>query len=217
MSQDSDLLPRQTRHTLGTYSRTHDSVTKMTTRTDREIWAEVLAGSSPAWTALVRRYEKLVYTVASRAGLSYADVGDCFQTTWLQLYQARKRIQEPDRLSAWLVTTAKREALKLRRKAQRFSPIEDSPDPIDSGELPDEELERVQLQHELETGLGQLDKRCNQLLQALFFAPEKRTYEEIAKSLGVSSNTLGPARKRCLERLKKILEQAGFAAARNAE
>ena len=189
----------------------------MTSRTDQEIWTDVLSGSSAAWTELVRRYEKLVYTVASRAGLSYADVGDCFQTTWLQLFQARKRIQEPDRLSAWLVTTAKREALKLRRKAQRFSPIDDSPDPIDSGELPDEEIERVQLQHQLERALEAIDQRCRELLRALFFAEEKRTYEDIAKSLGVSSNTLGPARKRCLERLKKILGELGVETARITE
>lgn len=187
----------------------------MSSRTDREIWADVLAGSSPAWTELVRRYEKLVYTVASRAGLAYADVGDCFQTTWLQLYQNRARIQEPDRLSAWLVTTAKREALKLRRKAQRFGSIEDSPDPIDQRELPDKEIERIQQQHQLELALAEIDQRCRELLHALFFAEEKRTYEQIAGSLGVSANTLGPARKRCLERLRKQLEKLGLEAARN--
>lgn len=183
-------------------------------RTDAEIWTDVLAGHDSAWKELVRRYEALVYAVASRANLSYGDVADCFQNTWVLLYQNRKKIQDPARLSAWLVTTAKREALRLRRKSQRFSPLDESPDLIDSSDLPDTELESIQQQHLLERSLAEIDERCRRLLQALFFEPEKVSYDEIARSLGVSPNTLGPARRRCLERLKKILTEFGYPDAR---
>ena len=186
-------------------------------RTDADIWADVLTGHDSAWKELVRRYEALVYTVASRANLSYGDVADCFQNTWVLLYQNRKKIQDPGRLSAWLVTTAKREAIRLRRKAQRFSPLEEAPELTDTGELPDEEIESIQQQHLLERALAEIDARCQKLLQALFFEPEKVTYEEIARSIGVSPNTLGPARRRCLDRLKKILIAFGYPDARTGE
>jgi RNA polymerase sigma factor (sigma-70 family) len=186
-------------------------------RTDVEIWAEILAGQDSAWKELVHRYEALVYTVASRANLSYGDVADCFQNTWVLLYQNRKKVQDPGRLSAWLVTTAKREALRLRRKSQRFSPLDDTPELVDNGELPDSELESLQQQHLLEKSLAEIDERCRRLLQALFFEPEKVSYDEIARSIGVSPNTLGPARRRCLDRLKKILMTFGYPDARTED
>jgi len=189
----------------------------VTVRSDADIWADVLQDKAAAWAELVQRYEKLVYAVASRAGLSYADVADCFQATWVQLYQARKRIQEPERLSAWLVTTARREALKLKRKSQRHGALDDGPEPIDQRVLPDEALERLQRQDALERGIAELDERCRELVHRLFFADEKQTYDAIAKSLGVSPNTLGPARKRCLERLRKILERGPEAPARKPD
>ena len=186
-------------------------------RTDAEIWADVVEEKASAWKELVQRYEALVYTVATRANLSYGDVADCFQNTWVLLYQNRKKIQDPARLSAWLVTTAKREALRLRRKSQRFSPLDETPDLVDSGRLPDSELEEIQQQHLLERALAEIDSRCRKLLHALFFEPEKVTYDEIARSIGVSPNTLGPARRRCLDRLKKILSAFGYPDARTEE
>lgn len=182
--------------------------------TDRELWDAVIAGNAKAWETIVKRYQSLVYAVALRAGLSQLDAGDCFQQTWILLYNNRKRLEDPTRLSAWLVTTAKREALRLKHRI--------GPDPGDSQDerpdqsvLPDEELIEVQRQAELEAAVSQLDDRCRKLVDAFFFAEEEKSYEEIAKSLGIASNSLGPIRRRCLERLKRILEENGSDEVRN--
>jgi RNA polymerase sigma factor (sigma-70 family) len=179
-------------------------------RTDNELWQDILTGDNAAWNELVRRYQALVYAVVTRAGLSMADAADCFQQTWVLLFRHRHRLHDPSRLSAWLVTTAKREALRLRRRAARESGDPLELDLIASDPLPDEALEQLERQTQLEIALKELDSRCRQVVKALFFAPEEKSYEEIARSFGLSVNSLGPVRRRCLERLKQILADHDF-------
>ncbi len=177
---------------------------------DPELWKQILADDRSAWVELVRRYQPLVYTVATRAGLSNSDAADCFQQTFVRLYQNRHKIQEPSRLSAWLVTTAKRESLRLINQNHRGAELvlqQSSPRPA---ALPDEELEQLERQAHLELALKKLDDRCRVLLTALFFSPEEMSYADIAKLTGISFNSLGPIRQRCLERLRRHLEENGF-------
>ncbi len=180
-----------------------------------QLWQKILEGDAKSWEQLVRRYQALVYTVCNNAGLSEMDAADCFQYTWMTLYKNRRKMKNPEKISAWLVTTTKREALRLRHLADRTDDC--MSDRMHSGQheikeefispnpLQDEELEVLERQAILEVALKQLDRRCREIMEIFFFAPENYTYEEIAKKLGVSSNSVGPLRRRCLEKLKKIL------------
>ena len=178
--------------------------------TDTELWQEILAENPGAWRKLVERYQSLVYAVCIRSGLPVADAADCFQQTWVLLYKSRKRIKDPSRLSAWLVTTAKREVLRVKRLRERSAASDSSAQLIVPAVLPDEELEQLERQAQIELGMKQLDGRCRRVLDALFFAPESETYEKLANSLGIAPNSLGPIRHRCLNKLKKILLENGF-------
>ena len=189
-------------------TRTRTPITAQST--DSELWDAVLAGSETAWELLIRRYESLLYTIATRLGLSLADAADCFQSTWIALYTHRKSIDRSERLSAWLTTTAKREALRIRRRSARqvdpevLSTIED-PKP-----LADTELAALQDRIHLELALERLDARCGELLKALFLDPEEPAYDTVATRLGIAKNSMGPIRSRCLTRLRTILEDEGW-------
>jgi len=177
----------------------------LTEISDSDLWQCIVEGQADAWEELVRRYQPLVYTVATRAGLSVADAADCFQQTWVALYTNRKRITDPSRLSAWLVTTAKRETIRLLKRNSRHSDLDDGPELADQSLLPDEEMVTLEIQGRLESGLKRLDIRCRKLLTALFFEPEERSYDEISADLGIAPNSVGPIRGRCLKRLKALL------------
>jgi len=179
-------------------------------RSDSEIWQDIMTGDDKAWEELIKRYQALVYAVVSRAGLSMADAADCFQQTWVLLHRSRRKLHDPSRLSAWLVTTAKREALRLRRRAEKEAGDPPGFDLAGSDPLPDEALERLERQAQLENALKELDSRCQKVLEAFFFEPEEKSYDEIARSFGLAVNSLGPLRRRCLERLKEILLKYGF-------
>lgn len=185
---------------------------------DNEFWSDVLKGNSQAWKSLVAQHEALVYSVITRMGVSYHEAADCFQQTWVRLYESRKKIADPARLPGWLATTARREALKVLRRNRRHTGLDEHDDTfVDSRELSDEALERMELQSHLVVALAQIDDRCAQLLRAMILDSEEESYDQIAARFRISANALGPARRRCLDRLKIALEKSGYLDARKEE
>jgi RNA polymerase sigma factor (sigma-70 family) len=177
---------------------------------DSELWTAILAGEQSAWRELVQRYKSLVYATCTYLGLSLTEAGDVFQQTWMLLYQRRHQVRNPDRLSAWLVTTARREALHLKGRPGRAASERSSVELTDPAPNPEQELLIIEKQAKLEVAISQLDKPCQAVVRAFFFEPEDLSYEEIAQRLGYAPNTLGAKRRRCLTRLRKILESLGY-------
>jgi RNA polymerase sigma factor (sigma-70 family) len=56
---------------------------------------------------------------------------------------------------------------------------------------------------------GELNDRCRDLLTMLYLADDP-SYQDIAEKLGMPMGAIGPTRARCLEKLRKKLEEAGF-------
>lgn len=174
-------------------------------------------GDASAWEALVKRYQRLVYAVARSAGLDEDLAADVFQTVFQRLVQHLPRIAEPERLQAWIVTTAKREAWRQRRRAERLvsmtaSDVDgdlagpaDEWDVADPAPGPDDTLAHWQQVAQVQRALERLDERCRQLLHALFSA-EGASYEQIGARLGLPVGSIGPTRARCLERLRRSID-----------
>jgi RNA polymerase sigma factor (sigma-70 family) len=162
-------------------------------------------GDQAAWTELVQRFQGLVWATARAYRLSQADAADVAQTTWLRLVENLDRIREPERLGAWLATTARRECLRHIRLHAR-EPLTDE---IDAFESPDgEPLELALLTTERDTALWrafeQLGERCRQLLRLLVSSDEP-SYEAIGAALGMPIGAIGPTRMRCLEKLRTLV------------
>ena len=65
---------------------------------------------------MVLRYQRLIYTIPIRAGLDGETAAEVFQFVFTKLYQSLPTIDHTDRIRAWLVTTAKRETIRLVRQ-----------------------------------------------------------------------------------------------------
>lgn len=126
-----------------------------------------------------------------------ADASDCFQQTWLSLYQNKHKITDPTRISAWLTTTAKREAIRLSKQARSNPGEAESGEQVDKSMLPDEEMEDLERQALLRNAISHLEDRCRKLINLMFFSPDDVSYETIAKKLNIAFNSLGPIRRRC--------------------
>ena len=77
-------------------------------QSDEELLRACRRGDEAAWEALVRRYQRLVYAVPRRAGLDEDAAADVFQDVFATLLENVGAIEQPSRLHAWLVTTARR-------------------------------------------------------------------------------------------------------------
>jgi RNA polymerase sigma factor (sigma-70 family) len=168
-------------------------------------WLAVKSGSSKAWNSLLRALAPVVYTVARRRGLDRSDSEEIAQQTWMALYVARDKIEDPVALPAWLIRVASRKARRLihDRMRQRDLPAKSGGSPA---LLPDEELLSLERQAFLRLAMSHLDDRCRRLIEQLFLTHPPKSYRQIAKDLGLRPNSLGPIRSRCLKKLREILE-----------
>ena len=110
--------------------------------TDRELLKACREGDESAWEVLVDRYQRLIYAIPRRAGLDEDQASEVFQEVFATLLQKLDDITEPDRLHAWLVTTARRKTWRLLSKERLLRPANTS-DERREEELVDEGL----LQH----------------------------------------------------------------------
>jgi len=167
-------------------------------------------GNESSWAALVDRYQRLVYAVPRRAGLNEDQAGEVFQEVFVTLFEKMNEINEPDRLHAWLVTTARRKTWRLLSKERSRQSMQMGEDDealvvVDDSPLPDETLVRLEEQHRIRTALAGLDERCQQLLTMLYYQTETPPYSEIAAILGTPEGSIGPTRVRCFKKLLKLL------------
>lgn len=187
------------------------------TPTDAELLARCRGGSEVAWRQLVDRYRRLVYTVPRQAGFDEHAAADVFQQTFSRLFDHLDRLDQPDRVQAWLVTTARRETLRLleqRRRRVDLAPAgdadDDAEDPLarlpDPSPLPDDLLADLQLQHHAREALESLDERSRTLLTLLFLQDDPPSYDEIAARLGIPVGSIGPTRARALQKLRRRME-----------
>jgi RNA polymerase sigma factor (sigma-70 family) len=169
--------------------------------------AQARAGGGAAWENLIRRFGGLVASIARRCRLNDADVAELCQTTWLRLVENLDRIEQPERLGAWLATTSRRESLRIatRRAVLSLSDTvylisDDSLDPLDSALLKDEQLAVIR------SATQRLAPHCQRLL-GLLMGDDDLPYKEIAEQLSMPVGSIGPTRGRCLEHLRKILAE----------
>lgn len=168
-------------------------------------------GDQDSWNALVDRFSGLLWATARAHRLSAADSAEVVQTTWLRLVEHLDRIREPERLGAWLATTARHEALRLiRRGAREFA----ASDLDDLDQRLDEPAAGAILLAERDVTLwrafASLSERCQALLR-LLIADVPPSYDEVSQALAIPVGAIGPTRQRCLERLRSDARLAGLA------
>jgi RNA polymerase sigma factor (sigma-70 family) len=160
-----------------------------------------LGGDQEAWSALVDKYERLVYAIPLREGCGEELARDITQETFSQLLRSLKSITEPDSLAQWLATVCRREVWR-RRTADGFNELElveeqldPAPDFVDGYVHSAEVYEAVQA----------LPNPCRSLIFGLFFDPTEPDYATLAVQLGRPVGSIGPLRGRCLGQLKTIM------------
>jgi RNA polymerase sigma factor (sigma-70 family) len=81
---------------------------------------------------------------------------------------------------------------------------------METGESADSLVSELQQDQLLREALSELTPRCRRLVQMLFFESPTRPYLQVAKDLKLAPGSIGFIRKRCLDKLRKRLEQMGF-------
>jgi RNA polymerase sigma factor (sigma-70 family) len=162
-------------------------------------------GDERAWAALVQRYAPLIWSLCRRYRLDATDTADVGQNVWLLLVNQLGKIRDPAALPGWLVTTTRRECGRVLDRAQR----QGARRLLDAENIPDggtETIEQGLLAAErhaaLREALTHLSPRDQRLIALLIEDPPV-PYAEISTRLGIPVGSIGPNRRRCLDKLRR--------------
>jgi RNA polymerase sigma factor (sigma-70 family) len=171
-----------------------------------------LAGDEKAWQVLVNRYKRLVYSIPIKWGLSPDDSTDIFQSVWMDCFRQLSSLRNMEGLQPWLTRLAIRKCHRftVRTRARGETPVAD--DDMEELLIFDNvvsvfELEREQV---IRSAIQKLSPRCREIIQLLFFEEPRPSYQAIAARLGLSANSIGFTRERCLAQLKKVIAELGY-------
>jgi RNA polymerase sigma factor (sigma-70 family) len=173
-------------------------------RRDRKLVAACLEGDEDAWVELWQRYGPLVKSVARRIGCDAEESRDVMQRVALVAVQRLDRLRDPAKLPGWLAGTARFQALELVRSRRPTEQLEATV----AAEEPkaEEAIARDQELATLRRAMLDLDDRCRRLIYNLDLKEPPDSYKQAAAAEGLADTSIGPIRRRCLGRLKKIIE-----------
>jgi RNA polymerase sigma factor (sigma-70 family) len=152
------------------------------------------------------QYGRLIWSITRDFKLAESDASDVVQTTWLRLVEHIGRLEHPERVGAWLATTARNECLRNIAARKRvvligddfgfeFTAAQDEP--------VDEALLAAERAHTVREALKALPHHWQRLMELLM---AEQSYTVIADRLSLPVGSIGPTRGRCLDRLRVLLE-----------
>ena len=178
--------------------RGHPAVTDLVNRAAQ--------GDKHAWDALVARYAPLIWSICRKHRLGEADAEDVGQNVWLQLFDQLGKIRDPAALPGWLATVTRRECLRVTGAARR-QPVTGYVIDVEviadeRSKTADHELLAAERHAALRAAFATLPP-SDQRLVALLLEEPPLPYAEISGRLGIPIGSIGPTRRRCLDKLRR--------------
>jgi DNA-directed RNA polymerase specialized sigma24 family protein len=171
-----------------------DSLAGLLRRAGRRDWV--------AWQELMRRYGRLLTHTGRTMGLNDSDAADVAQLTWLRLWEHGHQIRDPERLPAWLVATARREALRVALSGKRYVLCADpATEHSAGGAITDTYPVDGDYEPFLEEALAKLPAGYQRLIR-LLMSDACPSYTEVARRLDLPIGSIGPMRMRALHMLR---------------
>lgn len=166
---------------------------------DAELASRAAGGDAPAFEAIMRRHNRLLFRTARAILKSDQEAEDALQDAYLRAWRALGGFRADARLSTWLVRIVANEALgRLRRKSADIIPLEtamtapdhdiqaalsDTPD-----DRPDSFAMRAQLRRLLEAHIDLLPDAFRTVF--MLRAVEELSVEEVAEVLQIPEATV---------------------------
>jgi RNA polymerase sigma factor (sigma-70 family) len=183
-------------------------------KSDRELLRGCLKNSEKDWNQLVDKYKNLVYSIPLRYGFSREEAADIFQAVCLDLIQELPKLRDPKALPKWLMQVTSHKCFHRKRQSQRMASSDEGETTVPETTVQAEaemNLREIEEEQILREAIAGLSPRCRELIHMLFYEEPKRPYQQVAASLGLATGSIGLQRQKCLDCLKKRLEDLGFA------
>ena len=180
---------------------------------ERELILLLQQGDEAAFEALVRLYEKKVYTLCRRMCGNDEDAQEAAQDTFLALWRSAKSFRGDASLATWIYRLATNACIDLLRRSKRggervsLDDEETTFELADERPLPEQALERKETQRLISEGLAALPEDYRAIL--LLREAEGLSYAEIAEAMHMELGTVKSRISRGRVLLRNYLTASG--------
>jgi len=181
-------------------------------RDDTRLVKQCLSGSEEAWSSLIEKYKALIYSIPVKYGLPPHEAAEVFQSTCVELFTRLPELREPRALPKWLMQVAHHQCYRWKQQQQRLISRDgdaDLPEPTTPA-IADNLVQQTQEEQLLRDAMASLSPQCKRLVELLFLETPPRPYAEVAAELGLALGSIGFTRQKCVERLRRKLDELGF-------
>jgi RNA polymerase sigma factor (sigma-70 family) len=163
-----------------------------------------LAGDRSAMTDLARTIRPWLHHVVRSHRLPAHAVEDAVQSTMLALLRHVSDLRDPDAGLAWISVVARREALRELRAQQRYVLVDEldvvMPSAPDPAEIALDRMSHAVVRRTVQV----LPPRHRQLLERIAQV-DRPNYASISTALKIPIGSIGPTRRRSLDRMRQLL------------
>ena len=185
----------------------------MVTWPEARLVQECLEGSEAAWSALIDRYKNLIFSVPIKYRFSREEAADVFQMVCMELLSELANIREPKALPKWILMVTAHKCYHLKNQDKRHREKNAGfAETLEIALPPEAEaiVRQGENEQQMREAIMSLSPRCQDLIRMLFFEEPSRAYDEVAQMLGLARGSIGFIRQRCLDRLKRRLDEIGW-------
>lgn len=204
-----------------TDDRLNASSLATTGMTDEELLLEYrLTGSPAVFEALVKRYERELYSFLRRFLGSQVLAEDAFQSTFMQVHLKCNLFDPERRVRPWLYTVATNQAIDIQRRNRRHRLVSlDRPNRVQHGDLgtlaevlgsreadPSEGVEQSERKEWVHAAVAALPEQLRSAVRLVYFRGMK--YREAAEELSVPVGTVKSRLHSAVKRLSQAWKEA---------
>jgi len=159
-------------------------------------------GDQDAWAALVERFSRYVYAIATQGfRLREHDAEDVFQEVFAKVYERLDSLRSDEAIQPWIAQLTRRVCVDRLRSGSR----EDTTDESELAADPDEDaIARIDEALAVHDAMAGLSENCREILDRFFARDE--TYRTIGEALELPAGTIASRISRCLVKLRDELE-----------
>lgn len=161
-------------------------------------------GDGAALDELVHALTPILWQAARSYGLSEDAARDVVQNAWLSMVRTSQQVRDSQAIGGWLLTTTRR--LAWRSTQTREIPVDEWTHPMpDRSPTPEDATIAGIEARTLWRAVAELDERCRRLLRIIAF-DDRPDYAALSAETGMPIGSIGPTRRRCLDKLRRSLE-----------
>ena len=158
-------------------------------------------GDQQAWAALVERFSRYVYAIATQ-GFRFRehDAEDVFQEVFARAYERLGSLRSDEAFQPWIAQLTRRACVDRLRTGSREEASDD-----ELATNPDEDaISRIDEALDVHEAMAGLPGNCREILDRFFARDE--SYRTIGEALELPAGTIASRISRCLVKLREELE-----------